>query len=110
MHRDILNLHEIGIKIVDHRDRNGLNNQRSNLRITDKQLNGHNGNIRKNNSSGYRGVNWDKKTNKWLARIRINNKRINLGRFRDISSAAIAYDKAAISFYGKEATLNLIKG
>jgi hypothetical protein len=56
-----------------------------------------------NNTSGYKGVCWNKKNSKWLARIRINNKRIYLGYFDNIFDADAAYKLAAIKFHGEYA-------
>jgi hypothetical protein len=110
MHREILKrmrLHIAGKKI-DHRDRNGLNNRRSNLRIATNSQNQHNQGIRKNNKSGYKGVTWNKQHNKWQARICINWKEIWLGLFDDKKDAAKAYNEAALKYHGKFAVLNKV--
>ena len=52
--------------------------------------------IRVGNKSGYKGVNWYKNTNRWLARITVNGKRICLGYFKNILDAAKAYDQYVI--------------
>lgn len=57
--------------------------------------------IRKSNTSGVRGVNWHRKSGKWTARIAVNGKRIHLGDFVHIESAAIARVKAELKYFGK---------
>lgn len=62
MHREILGLVKGDGKIVDHRDRNTLNNQKYNLRAVNYSLNNYNTErIRKNNKSDFRGVCWCKR-------------------------------------------------
>lgn len=91
---------------IDHEDHNGLNNQRYNLRSATVAQNGHNQSLSKTNTSGYKGVTWDKVGRKWRAYIKINDKDINLGRFIDILDAARAYDYAAIKYFGEFALTN----
>lgn len=84
---------------TDHIDGDRLNNQKLNLRICTHAENMRNTtNIRKNNSSGFKGVSWCKRSNKWVAAIKINNKSKNLGRFNraaEAAEAAEAYNKAS---------------
>lgn len=78
---------------IDHKDRNGLNNQRLNLRsATDKQQK-ENQRTYKNNTSGYRGVCWEKGKSKWRAKIQHNGKLIHLGYFDTSKDASIIYEK-----------------
>jgi hypothetical protein len=60
----------------------------------------------KNNTSGYKGVSWDKNANKYRAYIYLDNKKIHLGMFDCPIKAARAYDDAARKHYGKYAILN----
>lgn len=93
--------------VVDHKDGNGLNNQKKNLRICTVEEN--NRNQRKlyvNNTSGYRGVVWSKAHKKWHARINVHYKRISLGYYYDIEEAARAHDKAAKKYHKEFASLN----
>lgn len=108
MHRFILGLPHGKKPHVDHRDRNGLNNQRSNLRIATHGDNTHNQRIYSTNKSGFRGVFWSKRGNKWQAEIDCNGKTFYLGRFSDVREAAIAYNEAALYHHGEFASLNII--
>lgn len=57
-------------------------------------------------SSSYKGVGWKKQTKKWYATIMFQKKPIHLGYFTNEISAAAAYNKAAIEFFGEFALLN----
>lgn len=105
MHRLILGLEDIKIK-CDHIDRNGLNNQRNNLRPATKSQNNCNSKPRKNKTSIFRGVYWCVDKNKWRASITKDNIVYALGNFTNQEAAAIAYNKKAIEFHGEFATLN----
>lgn len=87
MHREIL---ETGEFQVDHIDRNKLNNQKDNLRIATNSINQFNKGKQKNNTSGTPGVFWDRSKKIWRARIQIDGKRIELGRFKTVDEAAAA--------------------
>ena len=90
---------------VDHRDHNGLNNRKSNLRLCTQSQN--NMNIRPiGKTSRYKGVCWHKRRNKFIARIQIDGKRIHIGCFDDEIDAAKAYDKKAKELFGEFAYLN----
>lgn len=105
MHREILC--PLNSKdICDHKDGNGLNNQRSNLRLCLNAENVRNQKRRKDNSSGFKGVYWSKVANKWQSYIKFNNKRIHLGLFECKVKAAKAYDMAAKKHHGEFAKLN----
>ena len=90
----------------DHIDRNGLNNQRHNLRIANKNQNKYNTTSHRGSSSIYKGVYWKKDRKKWLVRAQINGKRMYLGYFTDEVQAAHAYDEAARKYHGEFACLN----
>lgn len=84
--------------VVDHIDRNILNNQRENLRYCTFRENAWNASIGKNNSSGVKGVHWDPRKKTWVASIR--------GRFSNIEDA-INFRNAGISLlHGEFAVLN----
>lgn len=104
LHREIKQAKK-GVE-VDHIDGNGLNNVRSNLRMSTRTQNSANKSKQQNNTSGYKGVYWHKANNKWAAHIQVNKKSIHLGVFNTKKSAAVAYDKAAKKYFGKFAQLN----
>lgn len=107
MHRFILTLTPgDGVK-SDHRDGNGTNNQRYNLRVTDTLHNSRNSAKRKHTSSIFKGVHLFTRTEKWQAYISPNGKRIHLGYFDNELDAAQAYDVAAREHFGEFARLNL---
>lgn len=89
MHRQIMN--EPDHLEVDHKDRNKLNNQRANLRITTHALNGHNKSKQSNNTSGFKGVSWDRDRRKWRATIKDGSAHRTIGRFDKIEDAIVAY-------------------
>lgn len=93
-------------QIVDHRDGNGLNNRRGNLRAGTRGQNAANRRLGVNNRSGYKGVCWVKKTGRWLAQINVDKKKYTLGTFKDPWEAAQAYNKAALDAWGEFAVLN----
>ena len=66
---------------VDHVNNYSLNNRKSNLRICSHSSNLHNSKLHSDNTSGHKGICYDKNRNKWVARIQIKGKMINLGRF-----------------------------
>ncbi len=76
--------------LIDHIDRNKLNNSLSNLRWADYQVNSANTTKRKNTTSKYKGINYDKARNKWRCQICINYQRIFLGRF-DTENEAVLF-------------------
>lgn len=96
----------MGSKGVDHRDGDGLNNQRSNLRFATSSQNNMNQQKRENTSSVYKGVTFDKRANKWKAQIGINGKLIYLGLFDAEVDAAKAYNAKAIELFCEFANLN----
>jgi hypothetical protein len=91
---------------IDHKDGNGLNNTRDNLRKVTASQNAANRVSHANTSSKYKGVCWHKRQGKWIGTINKEGKRTHLGYFTDEVEAAKAYDKAAIELYGEFARLN----
>lgn len=90
---------------VDHKDRNGLNNKRSNLRPCTTRQNNCNRSHTKN-TSGFRGVSFERARKKWRVSISYRDKEVFLGRFHSPLVAALAYDFAARSLNGEFAVLN----
>ena len=83
---------------VDHRDGNGLNNKRNNLRLATSSQNNHNRHKIKARS-GVQGVKFSK--NRWEARINIDKKEIYLGRFITKEQATIVRELAAKRYFGE---------
>ena len=77
-----------------------------NLRIASRSQNLMNQTIRSNNTSGYKGVSWQKTVNQWKAQIVSCGRHKYLGLFATPEAAALAYDKAAKELHGEFAKLN----
>lgn len=91
---------------VDHIDHNGLNNQKSNLRVATKSENLSYSRLRIDSKSGFKGVSWNSRRKKWESTIASKRKLYHLGRFSTQIEAAKAYDEAAISLHGSFALTN----
>lgn len=109
MHREIMK-NPKGF-LVDHWDRNGLNNQKINLRVSTKSQNNSNRRSMVGSVSKYLGVSLYKKTKKWVAFISHSglNKNIHLGYHNTEEGAALAYNDAALKYHGEFANLNIIQ-
>lgn len=107
MHRVIMGVTDPDVE-VDHKFGSPLNNQRYNLRICTHRLNTRNGSMRKNNTSGFKGVVFNKRRGKWMARIKLNYITIHLGYFTDPNLAALAYNEASLKYHGEFGKLNII--
>jgi hypothetical protein len=105
MHRLIMGISDPKI-LVDHKDRDGLNNQRYNLRMANKSQNNANRRARRNGSSKYLGVCWDKREKKWRVQIKKNGIIKHVGMFSNEDDAALAYNEKAIVMHGDFARLN----
>lgn len=90
----------------DHKDGDGLNNQRDNLRVATHHQNCLNRPPKKGSSSKYKGVSWYKRGKSWGAYIKLDGKQYHLGRFSTEEEAARAYDAAALHLHGEFAWLN----
>jgi hypothetical protein len=90
---------------VDHINGNGLDNRRCNLRPVTRSQNNQNRQPRRNASSRFKGVSWDRKHRFWEASIG-NNGKIRLGYFASEEEAAMAYDAKAKELFGEFARLN----
>jgi hypothetical protein len=104
MHRIILSVPP-GFQ-VDHINGNKLDNRRANLRIVTNAQNNQNCGPHRGNSSGFRGVTWDKARGLWMASICADGCHFNLGRFATAEEAARARDRKAREVHGEFAHLN----
>jgi HNH endonuclease len=101
LHRLIMNPPRT--KQIDHIDGDTMNNRRSNLRIatpTQNQQNRQYG----YGYSDYKGVNLN--MGLWRAKITVNKKQVHLGYFATEEAAALAYDEAALNYFGEFAKTN----
>lgn len=93
----------------DHKNRNGLDNQRDNLRLATNTQQRANSRLPipiQKKTSKYRGVCWVKGRSAWRAELQFKNKHIHLGYHKTEISAAKAYNMAAINYFGEFASLN----
>lgn len=90
---------------VDHKNGNGLDNQRSNLRIVTRSQNMHN-QRKTRGSSQFKGVSWFRPYSNWRAYITIDDRRKHLGYFTSEEDAGRAYDTAARAAFGEYACVN----
>lgn len=104
MHRSILGVTDKQSK-VDHKDHNGLNNQRHNLRIATPVQNAQNAKAHRDGVSKFKGVK-PSRDGTWYASIRANRKTEHLGTFKTQTEAAKAYDAKAIQYFGEFAHTN----
>jgi len=91
---------EVGKDFIDHRDGDRTNNSLENLRWVTPQQNAQNRTLTKRNTSGYKGVTFDRARNKWMAGIKIDGKQINLGRFETIEEAVAVRSARANEVFG----------
>jgi len=117
MHRLILGLRHGDGLYVDHKNGNGLDNRKCNLRIALKSQNSMNSKRKRNSVTKYRGVTRIHRDWKgiecplkrpWTARIVVNGRAVHLGYYRSAREAALIRDMAAIKFYGEFARLNVM--
>lgn len=108
LHRLILNVSD-SKNLVDHINGNPLDNREINLRKCNNQQNCSNRGKQANNTSGYKGVTWNKKVSKWKAQIMYMRDSIYLGTFTCKHEAAKAYNKAARKYHKEFAYQNIIK-
>jgi len=104
MHRFILKTPE-GM-YTDHINGDKLNNRLSNLRPCTSRQNVQNRSAQANNSSGFKGVSWNKQNKKFAVMINIDKKRTHLGYYETAEKAARVYDAYALAHYGEFARLN----
>lgn len=102
LHRFLLNLPGGHNPEVDHKDRNGLNCQKYNLRTATRQQNCCN----RNDKVKQKGISWSKSRGKWKAHIQVDKKELHLGYFALKETAAATYDAAALKHYKEFALTN----
>jgi AP2 domain-containing protein len=88
-------------ELVDHENTNTLDDRRHNLRLASPSQNARNRGKTNKSTSGYKGVSWNKRSNKWVAQIVRNYKHIHLGYFDDPIEAYAAYCEAATKYHGE---------
>lgn len=99
LHRFIMNPPDD--MVVDHENRNPLDNRKDNLRVCTQHENIFNTSMKSNNISGTVGVSWHNKSNKWRAYISINGKQKHLGLYDSIEEAIAARRQAEIDYFGE---------
>lgn len=119
MHRELLNAKKG--QLIDHKDRNGLNNQRLNIRFATESQNRANSKKQINTTSIYKGVSFQIKICKtklkdgsvnihhypwWASEIHLSNRKIFIGYFKSEENAAIAYNIFAEKYHGEFANYN----
>lgn len=98
-----------GWDFVDHRNGNGLDNRRANLRQATQAQNSMNRARRSDNTSGYKGVSPYGRRGRWSSTIHVGGKKRCLGIYASAADAARAYDAAARGHFGEFARLNFPK-
>jgi len=104
MHRVIMNCPD-GM-YIDHINKNTLDNRKENLRICTKSQNAANSKLRVDNSSGYKGVGYNKKNRSYSARVRFNGIYHRVHGCKSEIEAALAYDQMASELFGDFARIN----
>ena len=95
-----------GWRYADHRNGDGLDNRRSNLRQSTVSQQRANARRKSDNTSGFKGVYWSERNGAYVGRIQCVRKTYHLGLFRSASAAGKAYDDAARKHFGSFACLN----
>lgn len=93
-------------KLVDHANRDRLDNRRTNLRASDHQRNQLNRPARLKNQCGYKGVYFSKKNQNWVAQLELFSRKIHVGVYVTVEDAARAYDRAMFEWAGNYGTYN----
>ena len=92
--------------VVDYINGDRTDNRRCNLRVCTSKENVRNSKLSANNSSGYKGVSYDKRRKKYSSSISVDYRNHFLGYFDNPEDAARKYDEAAIRYFGEYARLN----
>lgn len=99
LHRYVLKLTSDDKCCVDHINRNIFDNRIVNLRKVTSSINIINSKIMSNNTSGYKGITWDKTRDKWKVSLSMNKHTYNIGRFDDLESAIKARREAEEKYH-----------
>jgi hypothetical protein len=79
--------------MIDHINRDGLDNTRANLRSCTNAENQWNTGLYSHNTSGHKGINYDKERNKWQVQLRHNGKKLSFGRYTKLEDAINFYNE-----------------
>jgi hypothetical protein len=109
LHREVLGITDPSVE-VDHKNGDGLDCRRNNLRVATLQQNQWNVGRRRDNTSGFKGVSWRPKRREWVARIREGGRQRHVAYCKTAEDAARAYDAAARRVFGDFAFLNFPEG
>ena len=93
---------------IDHKNDNGLDCRKNNLRICTRQQNVSNSKKWAKATSVYKGVYWNSQHNNWKAALKVNGKTVFCRTFKKEEDAARAYNKSAIKYLGEFAQLNIM--
>lgn len=99
LHRFIKNVSDPNV-LVDHRDGNGLNNTRRNLRKVTASQSQQNRSKQSNNTTGISGVSWNTNAEKYEAHIKLAGKKKHLGLYTKLADAELAVNSAKRKYYG----------
>ena len=106
LYREIMGVTDPAIQ-VDHINGDPLDCRRANLRLATNQQNARNNRGHRRRTTPYKGVSPSGRVSKpWSAKITVEGRTVNLGRFTNAEAAARAYDRAAIEYFGEFARLN----
>lgn len=86
---------------IDHINGNRSDNRLCNLREATNKQNQHNAKLRKDNTSGIKGVSWNKKDKKWNVQLKVDKKIIHIGRFNELEQAKTAISEARRKYHGE---------
>lgn len=94
-----------GKAIIHYKDRNPLNLKRNNLEVISREKTQYKKGMSKNNTSGYKGVSWNKHAKKYSANIKVQGKAKFLGYYSSVHDAGLAYNRGALFYFGPEYAL-----
>lgn len=109
-HKRFVRMHTVIMDslFIDHKNGNGLDNRRDNLRFATNSQNQMNRGKFASSYSKFKGVCWHKRDKRWTAGIKANGKELHLGNFINEYDAAKAYNDAALKYFGEYSRLNIL--